>query len=257
MMWLPLQARWALHTSPCHSPNPPTPAMTNGMWSCDVRPRRFSATNAPVANGRRCGCSSRTWRPVNVSSSVAAAGRASDTVNADKRYSVSPSFVSVLVIVSAPVGSRRTSVVSVSCATASTAVHCDTSLSGPGLAPLAVTACRSPGAKRGDQAVPSGREPIRPGRPANPEPCSGTIANGPTTSSSPLTIGRSSAAANESRSTSTGSDAPQWTMLGTPVLMSSTTLDDDERRWTRRIGGTRSAPEVASFTLCWRRASTR
>ena len=33
----------------CHSPNPPCPANSSGGFSCDVRPRRFSARNAPSA----------------------------------------------------------------------------------------------------------------------------------------------------------------------------------------------------------------
>src|SRR5918993_5663602 len=76
---------------------------------------------------------------------------------------------------------------------------------------------------RGDQAPPPPRRPSRPGRPVTPEPCSGTIDTGATTSSPPFGPGRSSARRVASRSAPAPRGAPQWMIVGTPVSTSTTT----------------------------------
>ena len=81
-------------TSPCHSPNPAVPANSSGGCSCDVRPRQFSASTAPLGHDCRRGWNSRACRPWNVNRSPACSGSGSVTLSPSSMYRSSPSFVS-------------------------------------------------------------------------------------------------------------------------------------------------------------------
>ena len=157
------------------------------MWSCDVRPRRFSVRCEPVSNGTRVGCSSLHQRPGKVMSSSHWLARGNVTPSASSRYVSVPRFVTELVASSTPLASSVSSHVSSNCATESTLTvrrvfELESKLSSE---------------KRGAQAVPSEWQPRRPGRPGKPAPCSGTSDSGATTSNSPCRIGRASAVRTE------------------------------------------------------------
>jgi len=212
-VWFPLHARCAPHTSPLHSSKPRSPVKSIGGDSCEVRPRRFSASKEPLDQSLRNGWNSRDQRPSKLSNSLACSATGSVTVSPSTLYRRSPVLVSVAQTCNT--SSSRKVTFNPSSATASIASTerrllsldrwCDTAEN-----------C-------GAQARPPPRRPIRPGRPVNPKACSGTVDTGATESTVPWTMGRDSDKRTEARSTSAPSDAPQCTIVGAPVVTSTNT----------------------------------
>ena len=103
---------------------------------------------------------------------------------------------------------------------------------------------RRPTRRRGGDGPPV------PDCPTKPLPCSGTSDTGATTSSTPWVMGRSSAAASASRSTSPNG-APQCTMTGAPAETSSTTSALGPRRWIMDAQGRRRRSRLRMVELDW------
>ena len=80
-----------------------------GWRRCPVRPRRCSRTNAPCTKGCRCGCRSRSHRPVRSSSSPARAGSGSTLASSSSAYGSSPSLRRTGRSCSSPPGCRCSS----------------------------------------------------------------------------------------------------------------------------------------------------
>ena len=239
--WLPLHARCAPHTSPRHSPKPAVPANSSGGCSCDVRPRRFSLVNAPWPHATRIGCSSRVHRPRERAQLVGVRGhgeRDGRAVEQERRRS--PVLVSST-RASRNTSSRRNATSSASSATSSTASR------RRGARPSRV--CDS-GRNRGAQSRRRGGDPISPGRPAKPMPCSGTTASGATTSSAAANDRSRQRAQRVEIDRRRPSRRPQWRIVGHAGRQVDDHVGvDAPRRWisTQPLLAPSVSPEMNCF----------
>ena len=226
---LPLHARCTPQTSPRCSPKPAVPAHNSGGSSCDVRPRRFSARNDASSKARRRGWSSRHQRPCRVSSSATWAGQ-----RQRQRQVVEP----VVVVTGVDhLGAEAHGATGVTLHVGDEAQlrHVVDGVDGDGSRRRRRVDCAR---NRGAQARPSGRRPLSPGRPGNPEPCSGTSAIGAMTSSVPAVGAIASAATDAARSSPSVSGAPQCTTTPPPTAGSTTKLVPSPPRSTSSFNGT-------------------